>query len=55
MIPKRTREQDEFEERAAILEFDANLPREQAEKLAHDFISREAMLDLVIVDDSDFA
>lgn len=33
--------QEEFEERAAIMEFHGNLPREDAEKLAKEDVMRE--------------
>jgi len=33
--------QEEYEERAAIMEYDGNLPREEAERLAKEDVMRE--------------
>lgn len=54
MAPKRTKEQDDFEERAAILEFEAGLPREEAERRAQAQVDRDLMLSLVLDTDEDF-
>lgn len=54
MPPRRTKQQDEFEERAAILEFDAGYSRDVAEKKAKAQLDELVLRDVVFDSGDDF-